>query len=116
MAKVKVVEEELILELSFWERVGAIHSSPKAAINAITKIEFVENLWSDEVLRGARAPGTGIPYVLLLGSMRGRKYCDFTAIKGRGAGAVITFSEGPFERWIFTLRQPKSKIEGLVQP
>jgi hypothetical protein len=46
--------------------------------------------------------------------MRGRKYSDFTAIKGRKAGAVIHFSEGPFERWIFTLRQPKSEIERLT--
>lgn len=114
MAKVKVIGDEVILELSFWERVGAIHSSPKVSIGAVTKIEFVEKLWSNEVLRGMRAPGTGFPYVLLLGTMRGRKYCDFTVIKGRGAGAVITFSEGPFERWIFTLRQPKGELEGLL--
>jgi hypothetical protein len=114
LAKVKVIGDEVILELSFWERVGAIHSSPKVSIGAVTKIEFVEKLWSNEVLRGMRAPGTGFPYVVLLGSMRGRKYCDFTAIKGRGAGVVITFSKGPFERWIFTLRQPRSEVESLL--
>ena len=114
MAIVKVVGEEIILELSFWERVGAIHSSPRVAISAVTKIEFVDNLWSKEVLRGMRAPGTGIPYKVLLGTMRGRSYRDFTAIKGRGAGVVVTLSEGPFERWIFTLRQPKSEIESLL--
>jgi hypothetical protein len=27
---------------------------------------------------------------------------------------VIAFSEGPFDRWIFTLRQPKSEIERLT--
>ena len=113
MAIVKVIGDELVLELSFWERVGAIHSSPRVALRDVTKIEFVEKLWSNEVLRGMRAPGTGFPYVVLLGSMRGRKYCDFTAIKGRGAGVVITFSKGPFERWIFTLRQPKSELEQL---
>jgi hypothetical protein len=114
VAIVKVVGDELVLELSFWERVGALHSSPRVAISAATKIEFVEKLWSNEVLRGMRAPGTGFPYVVLLGSMRGRKYCDFTAIKGRGAGVVITFSKGPFERWIFTLRQPRKEVESLL--
>ena len=115
MAKVRFVGDELVLELSFWERVGAIHSSPKVAVSAVTKIEFVEKLWSTEVLRGIRAPGTGIPYKVLLGTMRGRSYRDFTAIKGRGAGVVITFSEGPFERWIFTLRQPRTELEKLSQ-
>ena len=114
MAKVKVVGEELLLELSFWERVGALHSSPRVSKSAVTKIEFIENLWSKEVLRGVRAPGTGIPYVVLLGTMRGRSYRDFTAIKGRGAGVEVCLNEGPFERWIFTLRQPKSEIEKLL--
>ena len=113
MAIVKVDGDELILELSFWERVGALHSSPRVSLSAVTKVEFVDDLWSNEVLRGVRAPGTAIPYVVLLGTMRGRRYCDFAAIKGRGAGAVIHFSEGPFERWIFTLRQPKSELKHL---
>ena len=116
MAKVKVVGEELILELSFWERVGALHSSPRVSLNAVTKVEFSDNLWSNKVLRGVRAPGTGIPYRVLLGTMRGRRYRDFTAINGRGAGVIICLNEAPFERWIFTLRQPKSELEGLINP
>jgi hypothetical protein len=113
MAKVRVIDEELILELSFWERVGALHSSPRVSLNAVTKVEFIDNLWSNKVLRGVRAPGTGIPYKVLLGTMRGRSYRDFTALKGRGAGVEICLNEGPFERWIFTLRQPKSELEQL---
>jgi hypothetical protein len=114
MATVKVVGDELVLELSFWERIGALHSSPRVAISAVIKIEFVENLWSNKVLRGVRAPGTAIPYAILLGTMRGRESRDFTAIKGRGAGVEICLNEGPVERWIFTLRQPKSEIESLL--
>jgi hypothetical protein len=114
MATVKVVGDELVLELSFWERVGALHSSPRVSLNAVTKVEFIDNLWSNKVLRGVRAPGTGIPYKVLLGTMRGREFRDFTAIKGRGAGVEICLNEGPFERWIFTLRQPKSEIESLL--
>jgi hypothetical protein len=114
MAKVRVIDEELILELSFWERVGALHSSPRVSLNAVTKVEFIDNLWSNKVLRGVRAPGTGIPYKVLLGTMRGRESRDFTAIKGRGAGVEICLNEGPFERWIFTLRQPRSELESLL--
>ena len=114
MAIVKVVGDELVLELSFWERVGALHSSPRVSLSAVTKVEFIDNLWSNKVLRGMRAPGTGIPYKVLLGTMRGRNYRDFTAIKGRGAGVEICLNEGPFERWIYTLRQPKSELEQLT--
>jgi hypothetical protein len=114
MAKVKVIGDNLILELSLLEKIGAFHSSPQVPVTAVSKVEFVEKLWSNEVLRGLRAPGTGFPYLVLLGTMRGRKYRDFTAIKGRQPGAVITLNEGPFKRWIFTLEQSKSEIEGLI--
>jgi len=114
MAKLKIVGDKLILELSFLEKLGAFHSSPQALITAVANVEFAEKLWSNKVLRGLRAPGTAIPFVLLLGTMRGRKFRDFTAIHGRGAGAIVTLSDGPFDRWIFTLEQPKGEIEGLT--
>jgi hypothetical protein len=60
-----------------------------------------------------RAPGTAIPYVVLLGTLRGRGYKDFVAMTGRGEGVVITLSEGPFARWIFTLKQSKEDIHLL---
>jgi hypothetical protein len=34
-------------------------------------------------------------------------------MKGRGEGVVITLSEGPFARWIFTLKQSKEDIHLL---
>jgi hypothetical protein len=113
LATVKVVGDELVLELSFWERIGALRSSPRVAKSAVTNVEFIDNLWSSKVLRGMRAPGTGIPFRVLLGTMMGLKYRDFAAVKGRGVGVVISLKEGPFERWIFTLRQPKSELEKL---
>ena len=114
MATIKRVGDEVVLELSFWEKLGALHSSPRAPLSAIEKIEFVDQLWRSEVLRGMRAPGTAIPYVVLLGTLRGFKYRDFVAMKGRGEGVVITFKDGHFERWIFTVRQPREEIEALT--
>jgi hypothetical protein len=35
-------------------------------------------------------------------------------MKGRGVGAVITFKSGPFERWIFTLKQSAKDIPELA--
>ena len=113
MAKILKIGNELVLELSFWEKMGALHSSPRTSIDSVEKVEFFDELWGSSTLRGIRAPGTALPYVVLLGTLRGRNYRDFVAMKGRGVGAVITFKNGPFERWIFTLRQPKSELEAL---
>jgi len=114
MAKILKIDNELVLELSFWEKMGALHLSPRTSIDSIESIEFIDQLWGSSTLRGVRAPGTALPYVVLLGTLRGRNYRDFVAMKGRGEGVVITLKSGPFARWIFTVRQPKSEISGLI--
>jgi hypothetical protein len=38
MAKVVKVGDELILELSFWEKLGALHGSPRVAADSVEKI------------------------------------------------------------------------------
>jgi hypothetical protein len=114
MAKIVRVGEEIVLELSFLEKLGALHSSPRAAADSIEKIEFIDQLWGSSTLRGVRSPGTALPYVVLLGTLRGRGYKDFVAMKGRGVGTVITFKGGPFERWIFTLKQPRLDVSRLI--
>jgi len=97
-----VIEEkgELILKLSLRERIFALHSSPKASASDLVSTSDSTNPWSAEVLRGVRAPGTGIPYVLLLGTMRFKGGKDFTAIYKRGPVKVYEFSAGEFKRWI----------------
>jgi len=114
MASVMREGNELILQLSFWEKLGALNSSPRTSLDSIEKIEFIDQLWGSSTLRGVRAPGTAIPYVVLLGTLRGRGYKDFVAMVGRGEGVVITLKSGPFARWIFTLEQPKSDISALL--
>ena len=114
MASVVREGNELVLQLSFWEKLGALNSSPRTSLDSIEKIEYIDQLWGSSTLRGVRAPGTAIPYVVLLGTLRGRGYKDFVAMVGRGEGVVITLKSGPFARWIFTLEQPKSDISALL--
>lgn len=115
MATVIKVGDELILKLSFWEQMGALHASPRIPISDVEKVEFFDELWGSDTLRGVRAPGTALPYVVLLGTLRGLKYRDFVAMKGRGEGVVLTLKSGPFARWIFTLQQPKADLVLLTE-
>ena len=113
MARVMREGNELILQLSFWEKMGALHSNLRTSLDAIEKIEFVDQLWGSSTLRGVRAPGTAIPYVVLLGTLRGLKFKDFVAMRGRGEGVIITLNSAPFARWIFTLKQSREDIHLL---
>ena len=114
MAELVKQGSELVLELSFWEKLAALHSSPRVPLDSVEKVEFFDELWGSHTLRGVRAPGTAIPYVILYATLRGRGYRDFVAMKGRGEGVVLTVKDGPFARWIFTLKQPKSEISELL--
>jgi hypothetical protein len=100
MAHVIKEKGELILKLSLRERIFALHSSPRANASDLVSTTESTNPWSAEVLRGVRSPGTAIPYVVLLGTMRFKEGKDFTAIYKRGPVKVYEFSAGEFQRWI----------------
>ena len=105
---------EIRLKMSPLERLGALVSPPTARLDQVQSIQFIEELWSKDVLRGVRAPGTGMPYVVLIGVMRGRGYKDFCSIKGRKPGVVITFASGNYQRWIYTLEGSRHAEEQIL--
>ena len=117
MANLMIDGAEMRLKLSRWERLGALVSPPVARMDQVESIEFVDTLWSKDVLRGVRSPGTAIPYVVLIGVMRRLKTKDFCVIKRKKPGVIITFSSGPFQRWIYTLegsRHAEDQILGKL--
>jgi hypothetical protein len=103
MATLKIDGDELTLQLSMLERIGALVPAPKALLDQVETVHFIENLWTAQLLQGVRAPGTGFPYVVMIGVMRRLKTKDFCVIKRKKPGVVITFSAGPYQRWIYTL-------------
>jgi hypothetical protein len=100
----KVIEEgnNLILKLSMWEKIGGLHKDLVVSKDLLVKKTVFQNPWSKEVLKGVRAPGTGIPYVILLGSMRYKGGKDFTAIYKRRPVTVYEFKDYSFKRWVVT--------------
>ena len=105
---------EIRLKMSLLERLGAFVSPPTARLDQVQSIQFIDELWSKDVLRGVRAPGAGMPYVVLIGVMRGRGYKDFCVIKRRKPGVIITFSSGHYQRWIYTLEGSRHAEEQIL--
>ena len=112
MAHVVIDGEKVRLHLSLLEILGAFHGSPEVNLSEVESIEIEETPWVREVLKGVRAPGTGIPFVIMLGTMRYRGGKDFVAIYRRKPAAVINFRSGEFKRWIFEIKD-MSEIETL---
>ena len=102
MAIIILEDGTLTLHLSKFEVLGAFHRSPQSSLSNLQEIKRVENPWSSTVMRGMRAPGTGIPFVIMLGTLRYRGGKDFAAIYGRNPAYVLRFKGEEFNSWLIT--------------
>ena len=110
----KVVGNRLTYELSVLEKLGALASSPSADVAHLISVTREENPWSTKVLRGIRAPGTGFPYVIMLGTMWHRKGRDFCVVHKKFPVLVLEFKNEKFKRWVIPATDQNVHIaEGL---
>jgi len=92
----------LILKLSFWEKIGGFHKDLKVSKDNLIRKTVLADPWRAGVLKGVRAPGAAIPFVMLIGTMRYKGGKDFTAIYKRKPVVVYEFKDYNFKRWILT--------------
>ena len=102
MAKVIEQGNRLILKLNPLEKIGAFHGNLFVEKSKLISKKSYAKPWSSEVLKGIRAPGTGFPYLILLGTMRYKGGKDFTAIYKKRAVTVYEFADYSYKRWIVT--------------
>ena len=103
MAKVIEKDGVITLLLSRLEKIGALHGDISVASSQLISKTEVPNPWTKEHLRGVRAPGTAIPYVILLGTMRIKGGKDFCAIYNRTPAVIYEFANAPFKRWVVSI-------------
>lgn len=102
MARVIETDNQLQLKLSVLEKIFALHGDIWVDKSLLTKKVRVEKPWRRSVIKGFRAPGAAIPFVVLLGTMRYRGGKDFTAIYNRKAVDIYEFKDSAYKRWIVT--------------
>ena len=102
MAKIIDREDEIELSLSIREKIAALHGNLTAKKSDLISRKIVENPWRSGLLKGVRAPGTAIPFYLLLGTMRYKNGIDFTIIYRNKPVEVFEFKNGPYKRWIIS--------------
>ncbi len=93
---------EIELSLSIREKIAALHGNLIAKKSDLISRKVVENPWRSGLLKGVRSPGTGIPFYMLLGTMRYKDGKDFTIIYRNKPVEVFEFKNGPYKRWIIT--------------
>jgi hypothetical protein len=96
MASLEQVDGGLFVRLSRWESLGGLKRDFTIPAESIVSDEHVVDGW--DALRGWRCPGTGIPWVIMLGTMRYKGTKDFCAVYGRRPARVITCRNFEFAR------------------
>ena len=92
----------IVVRLSVLERLGAcVLSDPRGRVEAVREVRVSDMPWKE--LRGIRAPGTGIPGSVMLGTLRYSGGRDFAAVYGKSKKAVVVeFDEGRYGRFVVT--------------
>ena len=101
MAELQIDGDELVLHMTTFEKAEGVHGDIRVPLSSVTSVRSVETAWPDE-LRGIRAPGTGIPNVVAVGTRRGSFGKDFAAVHGKGPAVVLDLEGQAFDRLVFT--------------
>lgn len=112
MARVITAGGTVTLALTRTERIEGFHGDISAPLTSVTAIRASDDLWSE--LRGLRAPGTGIPGVVCVCTLRGSFGKDFAAVHGKGPGVVVEFGGQPFQRWVVSTDDPDAVVAGVT--
>jgi hypothetical protein len=111
VAEVVVDDGEVVVRLSWLEKLGAFRGDVRVPVSSVEAARVVEDPWRE--LRGIRAPGTGLPGVIALGTRRGRFGRDFAAVYGKRPGVVIELRDGPFSRLVVSSDDPQRIVAAL---
>jgi len=114
MAKVGVEGDTLVVHLGPLEKLGALRGDVRVARTAVRGVRAVLDPWPE--LRGIRAPGTGIPGVIALGTRRGAGIRDFAAVYRHRPAVVVELEGAQFDRLVVTDDDAESTVAALSAP
>jgi hypothetical protein len=81
---------ELVVQLTTWEKVGALHRDLRVPLSAVRAASVVGEPW--KALHGIRAPGTGWPGWIMLGTAREKFGKDWFLAVSNGFGDQVSWS------------------------
>jgi hypothetical protein len=100
MAKLRVDGNDLVLELSGWEKVGSLHGDIRIPKSAVKNVKLVSDALAERT--GFRAPGASFPGFVSLGTYRRRGEKDFVATYRHAPGVVLELEGAAYKRLVVT--------------
>ena len=112
VADLEVVGDELVLHLRAIEKAEGAHGDIRVPLSAVTAVRSVDDPWPE--LRGIRAPGTGLPNVIAVGTRRGGFGKDFAAVHGKGPAVVVELDGAPYRRFVVTTDDAAARARSIA--
>jgi hypothetical protein len=97
VATLIIDDGHLVLAMSRLERIGGLHGDIRVPLSAVAEVAVSDTPFRE--LRGIRAPGTGMPRVIALGTWRTRTQKGFAAVY-RGRPGVVVRLRGTEFAWL----------------
>ena len=112
MAKLIVDGPDLVVRLSWLEKLGAVHKDVRVPLRAVRSAVAEPHPW--QALRGIRVAGTGIPGVVVLGTRYFKSGRDFVALLARRPAVRVELSdEAPYAQLLVSVRDPDSTVAAI---
>ena len=113
MADLEVDGGELVLHLRAIEKAEGAHGDIRLPLTAVTAVRAVDDPWPE--LRGMRAPGTGLPNVIAVGTRRGGFGKDFAAVHGKGPAVVVELEGADYSRLVVTADDATARARSIAE-
>ena len=111
MATLRREGNELVVRLNDLEKLGSLHGDVRVPWSSVREVRLSEQPFRE--LGGLRAPGTGLPGVIALGTWRGRGQKDFAALYRGGPAVVVTLEGAPWGRLLVSDHNAAALVEQL---
>ena len=113
MAELEVDGGELVLHLRAIEKAEGALGDIRVPLSAVTAVRSVDDPWPE--LRGIRAPGTGVPNVIAVGTRRGDFGKDFAAVHGKGPAVVVELEGAAYGRFVVTADDAAARAASIAR-
>lgn len=101
MARLEVDGTDLVLRLSWGEKIAGFHANLRAPLTSVRSVSVPAQPWL--ALRGWRMAGTGIPHLVAVGTRRHGTGYDFSALHRSRKAVQIELATGRFQRWLVSV-------------
>ena len=100
VAELRTEGDQLVLHMHTLEKAEGFHGDIRVPLSRVTAVHVVEDAWPE--LRGIRAPGTGVPTVVAVGTRHGGFGKDFATVHGKGPAVVVELTGTEYGRLVVT--------------